>query len=242
MGKIMNKNIVKTIQTETNNLSIEQTLIYLTTKFKNQVAFSTSFGQEDQVITHKIAKNNLPVRVFTLDTGRLFQETYEVYERTVKKYKVEIEAFFPDFNQVENLLKKGPNSFYDSVENRKECCTIRKIFPLQRALKNTQIWVTGLRGSQSENRHNMHKFEFDEKFNIIKYNPLINWNLDEVINYLDLNNVPQNKLHKKGFTSIGCLPCTRAITPEEDLRAGRWWWENSKKECGLHALNIKKNN
>ena len=235
----------KTIQQwndQFRNTASEDIIAYFLNYFKNKIAFSTSLGLEDQVITHMISRIDPSTNIFTLDTGRLFPETYDLMDRTVKKLNVKIRIYFPDAGEVEDMVsRKGINLFYDSIENRKECCTIRKIFPLQRALKNTQIWVTGLRESQSENRHNIRKFEFDEKFNIIKYNPLINWNLDKVIRYLDLNNVPQNKLHKQGFASIGCAPCTRAITPDEDLRAGRWWWENSKKECGLHNLNIQKN-
>ena len=136
---------------------------------------------------------------------------------------------------MEKLLEtKGPNSFYESVENRKECCFIRKVAPLTKALKGNQIWITGLRAEQSENRNDLDLFEYDAKFDIIKFNPLLKWTLQEVSAYLEKNNVPQNALHKHGFVSIGCAPCTRAITPDEDIRAGRWWWESSHKECGLH--------
>lgn len=227
--------IVQTLLEKTANFSIEETLTFLTNKYKDKVVFSTSFGQEDQVITALIAKNNLPVAIFTLDTGRLFQETYDVFHKTLKKYKIEIKTYFPEAEAVENLLnKKGPNSFYESVENRKECCFIRKVAPLTKALKGNEIWITGLRAEQSENRNDLAVFEFDEKFDIIKFNPLLKWTLAEVQKYIDDNNVPQNTLHKKGFVSIGCAPCTRAIAPGEDIRAGRWSWESSHKECGLH--------
>jgi phosphoadenosine phosphosulfate reductase len=226
---------VTTLLEKTVNLSIEETLAFLANEYKDKVVFSTSFGQEDQVITALIAKNDLPITIFTLDTGRLFQETYDVFHKTLKKYKIDIKTYFPETSAVEELLnKKGPNSFYESVENRKECCFIRKVAPLTKALKGNSIWITGLRAEQSENRNDLDLFEYDEKFDIIKFNPLLKWTLEEVQKYIDDNNVPQNALHKQGFVSIGCAPCTRAIVHGEDIRAGRWWWESSHKECGLH--------
>jgi phosphoadenosine phosphosulfate reductase len=227
--------ITNTLLDKTKDFSIEETLSFLANEFKDKVVFSTSFGQEDQVITALIGKNNLPITIFTLDTGRLFQETYDVFHKTLKKYKKEIKVYFPEASEVENLLnQKGPNSFYESVENRKECCFIRKVAPLTKALKGNEIWITGLRAEQSENRNDLAAFEYDAHFNIIKFNPLLKWTLKEVEDYLEKNNVPQNALHKKGFVSIGCAPCTRAIAPGEDIRAGRWSWESSHKECGLH--------
>jgi len=231
----MSATVVKTLLEKTANFSIEETLAFLASEYKNQVVFSTSFGQEDQVITALIAKNDLPINIFTLDTGRLFQETYDVFHRTIKKYKVAIQTYFPEAAAVEKLLsEKGPNSFYESVENRKECCFIRKVAPLTIALKGNAIWITGLRGEQSENRNDLALFEYDAHFDIIKFNPLLKWTLAEVQKYIDDNNVPQNALHKQGFVSIGCAPCTRAIAEGEDIRAGRWYWESSHKECGLH--------
>ena len=231
----MSATITQILLAKTKGLSLEETLAFLANEYKGKVVFSTSFGQEDQVITALIATNDLPITIFTLDTGRLFQETYDVFHKTLKKYKKEIKVYFPEANAVEKLLEeKGPNSFYDSVENRKECCFIRKVAPLTKALKGNSIWITGLRAEQSENRNDLALFEYDEKFEIIKFNPLLKWTLKEVEDYLGKNNVPQNALHKQGFVSIGCAPCTRAITPDEDIRAGRWWWESSHKECGLH--------
>ena len=231
----MSTSVVAILLKKTKNFSIEETLAFLAKEYPNQVVFSTSFGQEDQVITDFIGQNQLPITVFTLDTGRLFQETYDVFHKTVKKYKTEIKTYFPDTAEVEALLnQKGPNSFYDSVENRKECCFIRKVAPLTKALKGNAIWITGLRAEQSENRSDLNFFEYDAHFEIIKFNPLLKWTLQEVEAYLEKNNVPQNNLHKKGFVSIGCAPCTRAILPGEDIRAGRWSWESSHKECGLH--------
>jgi phosphoadenosine phosphosulfate reductase len=231
----MSTAITNTLLEKTKGFSIEETLTFLANEYKDKVVFSTSFGQEDQVITALIARNDLPITIFTLDTGRLFQETYDVFHKTLKKYKIAIKVYFPEATAVEELLnKKGPNSFYESVENRKECCFIRKIVPLTKALKGNEIWITGLRAEQSENRNDLQEFEYDEKFQVIKYNPLLKWTLEEVQKYIDDNNVPQNALHKQGFVSIGCAPCTRAISPGEDIRAGRWWWESSHKECGLH--------
>ena len=227
--------IVNTLLEKTAGFSIEETLAFLANEYKDKVVFSTSFGQEDQVITALIAKNDFPITIFTLDTGRLFQETYDVFHKTLKKYKKEIKVYFPEATAVEQLLQeKGPNSFYESVSNRKECCYIRKVAPLTKALKGNAVWITGLRAEQSENRNDLKFFEYDENFEIIKFNPLLKWTLEEVQKYIDDNNVPQNALHKKGFVSIGCAPCTRAIAPGEDIRAGRWSWESSHKECGLH--------
>jgi phosphoadenosine phosphosulfate reductase len=231
----MSAAITNTLLEKTIGFSIEETLAFLANEYKDKVVFSTSFGQEDQVITALIAKNNLPITIFTLDTGRLFQETYDVFHKTLKKYKIDIKTCFPETSVVEELLnKKGPNSFYESVENRKECCFIRKVAPLTNALKGNSVWITGLRAEQSENRSDLAFFEYDAHFDIIKFNPLLKWTLEEVQKYIDDNNVPQNTLHKKGFVSIGCAPCTRAIAPGEDIRAGRWSWESSHKECGLH--------
>ncbi len=227
--------LVEELIQRTKNLSIEETLAFLANEFSEKVVFSTSFGQEDQVITALIATNELPIKIFTLDTGRLFQETYDVFHKTLKKYKVNIQTFYPETSQVEQLLNtKGPNSFYESVENRKECCFIRKVVPLKKGLAGNKVWITGLRAEQSENRNDLALFEYDAHFDIIKFNPLLKWTLAEVQKYIDDNNVPQNSLHKKGFISIGCAPCTRAIVEGEDIRAGRWSWESSHKECGLH--------
>ena len=208
--------------------------------FPGQVVFSSSLGQEDQVITDTIFKNNLPVKIFTIDTGRLFTETYELLDRTIARYKQPVHVYFPDANDVEEfVLSKGINSFYESVENRKLCCQIRKVKPLNRALKGAKVWITGLRAGQSGNREHMPMIEWMEDRQLYKFNPLINWGYDEIMEYINEFNVPYNRLHDKGFFSIGCAPCTRAIEPGEDPRAGRWWWEASQKECGLHEATIK---
>lgn len=208
-------------------------------EFRGEIAFSTSFGWEDQVITDMIFSEDLPIDVFTLDTGRLFKETYSVWNRVRERYKKNILVYYPDRVRLEAMLsEKGPNSFYESVENRKECCGIRKVEPLNRALKGKKIWITGIRADQSANREQMNWVEWDEVHQLIKVHPIFFWSLNDVKDYVRENNVPYNALHDKGFPSIGCAPCTRAIQPGEDFRAGRWWWEDqSKKECGLHITS-----
>lgn len=218
-------------------IPFEERLRRICEEFKGKkLVFSTSWGQEDQAIFHAIASQNLSIEVFTLDTGRLFQETYELMDLTRKKYQFPVKVYFPNTQRIEKLVEeKGFNSFYESVENRKECCFIRKIEPLNRALQGADIWITGLRREQSDNRQNIALFEKDESRDIIKMNPILDFSLEELENYLKEHKIPQNSLHKKGFMSIGCAPCTRAIQEGEDIRAGRWWWEQSKKECGLHS-------
>lgn len=212
----------------------------LAEQFPGEIVFSTSFGWEDQVISHMIFANNIPIKVFTLETGRLFPETYYVWNRTMEIYGQPIHAYYPDNNKLEAMVNaKGPNSFYESVDNRKECCGIRKIEPLHRALAGNQCWITGIRAEQSANREDMSNVEWDEGNQLIKFHPIFNWTLDDVKAYIKQYNIPYNTLHDKGFPSIGCLPCTRAVQPGEDFRAGRWWWEDqSKKECGLHAVTL----
>ncbi len=217
-------------------LSAEDGLKFISGKFSQGVVFSTSLGQEDQVVTDMIFRNQLPIKVFTLDTGRLFYEHYDLLSKNNSRYKTKTEVYFPEASDVEQYVnEKGINAFYHSVENRKECCFIRKVKPLNRALENAQIWITGLRSEQSENRENMPIIEWDEERQLFKYNPLINWSYQEILNYLEQNNVQELALHKKGFISVGCQPCTRAIEEGENPRAGRWWWESSQKECGLHS-------
>jgi phosphoadenosine phosphosulfate reductase len=212
----------------------------LAEQFPGEIVFSTSFGWEDQAITHMIFANNIPIKVFTLETGRLFPETYYVWNRTMEIYGKPVYAYYPVHHLLEEMVNaKGPNSFYESVENRKECCGIRKIEPLHRALAGNKCWITGIRAEQSPNREEMHNVEWDEGNQLIKFHPIFSWTLDEVKAYIKQYNIPYNTLHDKGFPSIGCLPCTRAVQPGEDFRAGRWWWEDqSKKECGLHAIEL----
>lgn len=230
------KNRVEQLLKDLEGLDLTAALELINT-WSDSIVFSTSFGKEDQVITHVLANSKNQIGIFTLDTGRLFEETYEVFHRTINKYKIKIDTFYPDQNSVQKLVtEKGPYSFYDSVENRKECCFVRKIEPLKRAIKGKEIWITGLRKEQSENRADMKMVEWDEANQIMKVHPLFDWTEKQVDAFNDSNNVPVNALHKKGFPSIGCSPCTRAVEAGEDFRAGRWWWEASKKECGLHEL------
>lgn len=219
--------------------SLEDILRSVSASFPGKVVFSSSLGQEDQVLTDMIFKNQIPITVFTIDTGRLFNETYELLDKTIARYKQVIQVYFPEATDIEEfVLAKGINSFYQSVDNRKECCHFRKVKPLNRALSGAKVWVTGLRNEQSSNRSNMPLMEWDENRQLYKLNPLINWTYRDVMDYINRYNVPCNQLHDKGFFSIGCAPCTRAIEAGEDARAGRWWWESSQKECGLH-LSVK---
>jgi len=208
----------------------------LASLFPGRIVFTTSFGMEDQVITDLIFTHQLDIEVITLDTGRLFRETYKVFNKTVEKYGRHIKTYFPDTAALEKLLtEKGPYSFYESAENRRECCHIRKVEPLNRALKGIDCWITGIRAEQSPLRDDLKLVDTDHGRDIIKYNPLLKWETEDIRDYLKEHNIPYNILHDKGYVSIGCEPCTRAIKPGEDFRAGRWWWENnSSRECGLH--------
>lgn len=221
-----------------DSLSLSEGLKFITDKFTEGVVFSTSLGQEDQVITDAIFRNDLPVKVFTLDTGRLFYEHYELLAKNKSKYKKNTKVYFPDAKDVEKYVnEKGINAFYYSVENRKECCFIRKVKPLNRALEGAKVWITGLRSEQSENREKMPMIEWEEDRKLYKFNPLIHWTYQDVLDYIEKEKVQDLPLHKKGYISVGCAPCTRAIVAGENPRAGRWWWEDSKKECGLHTHN-----
>ena len=215
----------------------EELLTWFTAEFNGKIAFSTSFGAEDQVITHHLATLKNPVKIFTLDTGRLFQETYDLMEITRKKYGIGIDVYFPDPFQVEQMVNtRGINLFYESIENRRLCCHIRKKEPLIRALTGMEVWITGLRNEQSVTRTGATMIEWDHVLKIIKVNPIIHWNDEMVWQYIRDRKIPFNELHSKGYPSIGCLPCTRPIQPGEDIRSGRWWWELPQfKECGLHV-------
>lgn len=222
---------------ETAGLDISDTLKVLTGKFPGGVVFSSSFSNEDQVITDMIAASGRDISVFTLDTGRLFPQTHTTWSSTVDRYGLQVQVYTPDRALLEPYLaEQGPNAFYRSPELRKECCHIRKVEPLKRALAGNAVWITGLRAEHSPEREGLPLLEWDEGNRIIKYNPLLHWTTEDVATYIREHRVPYNVLHDQGFVSIGCAPCTRAIRPGEDFRAGRWWWEDSsKKECGLHT-------
>ena len=232
----MNRTLAEELNLSLKGKSPTEILEILIDKFGEKIAFSSSLGAEDQVLTDMIVKVRPTTKIFTLDTGRLFPETYDLIDRTCQKYKIKINIFFPNPTEVEEMVNRdGINLFYKNVENRKHCCHVRKIEPLKRAFKGLDAWICGLRRSQSITRKDIKTVEWDEANGLIKINPLIDWTEKQVWDYIDNYNVPVNPLHKKGFPSIGCLPCTRAIFPGEDVRAGRWWWENpDTRECGLH--------
>jgi len=205
------------------------------------ITFACSFGAEDMVLLDAIATNARKIEVFTLDTGRLPEETQALLEAVRDKYPLEIKTYFPDAAAVESwVAQNGPNAFYKSVAQREQCCHIRKIQPLRRALAGKKSWVTGLRREQSQARQNLQLEQWDEANGLTKINPLLDWTNDEVWAYIKAHDVPYNALHDRGYPSIGCAPCTRAVQPGEDIRAGRWWWEATSKECGLHQHAVGK--
>jgi len=228
--------LIDTINQKFENATAHEVLTYFLNTYNHKVALSSSLGAEDQILTDLMLKIDVQARIFTLDTGRLHPETYELMDATNLKYNIKMDVYFPETKKVEELYQtQGINGHYESIEKRKNCCFIRKIEPLQRALKDVEVWITGLRSEQSVTRTQMPLVEYDENFKVIKVNPLIDWSEEDVWDYIKKNNVPYNKLHDQGFPSIGCAPCTRAVKDGEDVRSGRWWWENPEhKECGLH--------
>jgi len=214
----------------------ETVLYYFLKEFEGKVTFASSLGAEDQVLAHFIAGIDKSASIFMLDTGRMFPETYDVLARTNQRYGINIKVYFPDADRVEEMVNnKGINLFYKSIENRKHCCHLRKTEPMMRALNGNDAWITGLRRSQAVTRKELQTIEWDESNQLLKINPLINWSNEDVWGFIKQEKIPYNKLHDQGFPSIGCQPCTRAVMPGEDIRAGRWWWENPEtKECGLH--------
>jgi phosphoadenosine phosphosulfate reductase len=218
-------------------LSAQEILSKALELFGSKITFATSLGAEDQVITYMLSKIDKSANIITLDTGRVFPETYDLLHRTVNRYGIVIKSYFPDTTQVEEMVNtKGINLFYESIENRKLCCHVRKIVPLRRALQGKDAWITGLRREQSVTRTDFKIVEWDSANGLIKINPLLEWTKTQVWDFIKEKDIPYNKLHDQGFPSIGCQPCTRAIEKGEDLRAGRWWWEMpDSKECGLHG-------
>lgn len=237
----MEKQKLQYLNKALEGMTLADAIIYVISNVEGRRVFSTSFGIEDQLITHFIMPYYDSINVFTLDTGRQFNETYEVFQRTLNKYpKLHIETFFPDEQDVRGYVKDhGINGFYNAIESRKACCNVRKVKPLQKAIAGAALWITGLRAEQSQNRETMQFLEWDEVNGLVKFNPLLHYTLKEVEKAINDYNIPINSLYKKGFLSIGCAPCTRALTEGEDFRAGRWWWENGKKECGLHIHSNK---
>ena len=227
---------IEALNQKYSQATAEELLSGFLSEFKGKIALSSSLGIEDQVLTHIVCNIDKTTKIFTLDTGRLFPETYDLIHRTNHKYGIKLSVYFPDAGHVEEMVNaKGINLFFESVENRKLCCNIRKIEPLKRAFTGLEVWICGLRREQSVTRQNMQRIEWDKANGLIKLNPLIDWTEQEVQSFIKVHGIPYNPLHDKGFPSIGCQPCTRAVFPGEDIRAGRWWWENpDTKECGLH--------
>lgn len=235
---------IKKIAEEMEDKSAMEVLKWAINAYAPKIALASSFGAEDVILIDMMVKiNKEKAKIFTLDTGRLNQETYDVMDAIRKKYDIQIEVYFPEQRETEEMVKiKGMNLMYESVENRKLCCEIRKVHPLNRALSKLDGWITGLRREQAITRANIYKLEIDSSHgNIVKINPLADWTNEMIWDYIHKNNVPYNKLHDSGYPSIGCEPCTRAVHSGEDPRAGRWWWENAtQKECGLHWDPTKK--
>ena len=229
---------IATLAAQLNTQSAEQVLRYALEKYHPRIALSNSLQTEDMVVLDIAWRIQPQVRVFTLDTGRLHQETYDMMDRVRDHYGVKLEVLFPDAVDVQRMVEaKGQNLFYESIENRHECCGVRKVKPLQKMLATLDAWVTGLRRDQWASRQEIGKIESDAaNGGIVKFNPIADWTQEMLDEYVKANNVPRHQLYSKGFTSIGCLPCTRATKPGENPRAGRWWWEqDGQKECGLHV-------
>jgi len=218
-------------------LDLFQRLAATRAKISGRVVFTTSFGLEDQAITHAIFSQALPIEVVTLDTGRLFPETHEVWAATERRYGIRVVALAPERASTEALVaRQGSNGMRASVAARLACCAIRKVEPLARALDGSAAWITGIRAEQSADRAQFAAVSFDEQRQLIKVNPLFDWTRERTFAFVRANEIPYNEMHDRGFLSIGCAPCTRAVAPGEPERAGRWWWEQSeKKECGLHT-------
>ncbi len=226
---------------DTVNFSAEEALEWAWKEFGEKVVMTSSFGAEDMVIIDMISRKKLDIKIATIDTGRLPEETYNLMDTVREKYGFTLISYFPESSEVEAMVaEKGINLFYKSTENRKLCCNIRKVQPLNRILKNKKAWITGLRSDQTEFRKRSKIIELDLPRNVVKINPLLNWSSQDVWKYLKENHVPYNALHERGYPSIGCAPCTRAVEPGENERAGRWWWEKDLKECGLHVSTEKK--
>ncbi len=218
------------------HLDAVEWLVFLSENIPGPIVFTTSFGLEDQALTHLIAAAGIDCRFATLDTGRLFPETYTVWAATEQRYGIQVEAFYPDAGALEALVQEHSiNGFYKSTEARHACCAVRKVAPLARALRGAAVWLTGLRADQSGNRQSLDFVTFDTRHCLLKVNPLLDWTRDQAAALVHDQDVPYNTLHDKGFLSIGCAPCTRAVAPGEPERAGRWWWEQDQtRECGLH--------
>ena len=228
--------LIRDLNERFRDASAQEVVGYFLKAYQGRIALSSSLSIEDQTLTDIIVTQDKNTRIFTLDTGRLFPETYQLIEKTNMTYGIKIEVFFPDYHEVQRMVREeGINLFYNSVESRHRCCQIRKLEPLKRAFQGLDVWICGLRREQSITRQDMQVVEWDEMHQLIKVNPLISWTERQVWDYIKMHSVPYNKLHDRGYPSIGCEPCTRAVQPGEDVRSGRWWWESpDHRECGLH--------
>jgi phosphoadenosine phosphosulfate reductase len=228
--------LIRDLNERFRDASAQEVVGYFLKAYQGRIALSSSLSIEDQTLTDIIVTQDKNTRIFTLDTGRLFPETYQLIEKTNMTYGIKIEVFFPDYHEVQRMVREeGINLFYNSVESRHRCCQIRKLEPLKRAFQGLDVWICGLRREQSITRQDMQVVEWDEMHQLIKVNPLISWTEQQVWEYIKKHSVPYNKLHDRGYPSIGCEPCTRAVQPGEDVRSGRWWWESpDHRECGLH--------
>lgn len=228
--------LIRDLNERFRDASAQEVVGYFLKAYQGRIALSSSLSIEDQTLTDIIVAQDKHTRIFTLDTGRLFPETYQLIEKTNMTYGIKIEVFFPDYHEVQRMVREeGINLFYNSVESRHRCCQIRKLEPLKRAFQGLDVWICGLRREQSITRQDMQAVEWDEMHQLIKVNPLISWTEQQVWDYIKMHSVPYNKLHDRGYPSIGCEPCTRAVQPGEDVRSGRWWWESpDHRECGLH--------
>ncbi|MBO4738752.1 MAG: phosphoadenylyl-sulfate reductase [Bacteroidales bacterium] len=231
------KEHIQSLNEQFADASPEELLQHFLGIYGDKIAVSSSLSIEDQTLTDMALKISKKTRIFTLDTGRLFPETYQLIDKTNLRYDIKMEVFCPQTEALQNFVQTyGINPFYESLEKRHACCQVRKLEPLSRAFKTLDAWICGLRKSQSVTRTNMQKIEWDENHQILKINPLIDWTEEQTWTYIKTNHVPYNKLHDKNYPSIGCEPCTRAVQPGEDIRSGRWWWEDPKhRECGLHS-------
>lgn len=229
--------LTQSLRTKTN--AVRELLQMIAEKF-SPATLANSLGAEDMILTDIIMKEKLPIEIFSLDTGRLPTETYDLMQRLRRHYGLKLRLYYPRHDLIEAFTRTaGINGFYESVELRKACCNARKVEPLQRALKDRRAWITGLRSEQSEGRAAISVQQFDATNGLEKFNPLANWTEREVWAYIRMNDVPYNRLHDKGYPSIGCAPCTRAVEAGEHIRAGRWWWENpDSRECGLHVAKV----
>lgn len=228
--------LIRDLNERFRDASAQEVVGYFLKAYQGRIALSSSLSIEDQTLTDFIVAQDKHTRIFTLDTGRLFPETYQLIEKTNMTYGIKIEVFFPDYHEVQRMVREeGINLFYNSVKSRHRCCQIRKLEPLKRAFQGLDVWICGLRREQSITRQDMQVVEWDEMHQLIKVNPLISWTEQQVWDYIKKHSVPYNKLHDRGYPSIGCEPCTRAVQPGEDVRSGRWWWESpDHRECGLH--------